>query len=270
MADTKKTRAVLVEDLKDIQEVLRAEGYYTGDIDADFGNKSKAALSAMVVHARLGRGASPTVAKIITNDQIKVIAAKFNVPFSATMAVKAVESNGGWYTDERADILALDGDGGFIDGDLLKILFEAKWFHSFTGGVYDKTHPNISSPVWDKKLYFGGQNEYKRFWEAAQLNAEAAFKATSWGMFQIMGFNHKLAGYDSAQAMVESFKQGESFQLDAFMTFISSVKHKGKLLIQWLREKNWAMFAEGYNGAGYAANKYDTKLATEDKKWIGK
>ena len=269
MADTKKTRALLIEDVKYIQNLLKSEGYYKGILDGDFGPGSRVALESMKLHARFGRGATSTVARTITDTEIRSSATKFSIPFSAVKSVIAVESGGGWYTDERKDIVDLDGPGGFIDGDLLKILFEAKWFHSFTGGKYDETNPNISSPTWNRKLYFGGQNEYKRFWEAAQLDAEAAFKATSWGMFQIMGFNHKLAGYDSAQAMVEAFKQGEQVQLEAFLTFISNVKHKGKLLIQWLREKNWAMFAEGYNGAGYAANQYDVKLAREDKKWIG-
>lgn len=267
MADTKKTQPQLVEDVKYIQDVLKREGYYGGLLDGDFGGGSKRALEAMRIHAMLGRGVQPKASKTLTDADIRMVAGTHKVPYSATKAVIAVESGGGWYTDPRADILDLDGPGGFIDGDLLKILFEAKWFHSFTKGKYDKTNPNISSPIWDRKLYVGGQAEYKRFWEAAKLDAEAAFKATSWGMFQIMGFNHSMAGYASAQDMVNAFKQGESVQLDSFMTFISSVKHKGKLLIQWLREKNWAMFAEGYNGAGYAANQYDIKLRKEDAKY---
>lgn len=267
MADTKKLRAALITDVKYIQGVLKGEGYYGGSLDGDFGGGSKKALEAMRIHAMLGRGVQPQSSKTLSDAAIRTVAQTHNVPYSATKAVIAVESGGGWYTDARAEILDLDGPGGFIDGDLLKILFEAKWFHAFTKGKYDKSNPNISSPIWNRKLYVGGQGEYRRFWEAAQLDSEAAFKSTSWGMFQIMGFNHKLAGYQSAQAMVDAFKQGESVQLDAFMTFISNVKHKGKLLIQWLREKNWAMFAEGYNGAGYAANQYDTKLAKEDKKY---
>jgi hypothetical protein len=38
-----------------------------------------------------------------------------------------------------------------------KILFEAHWFHKFTNGIYDKSHPNISSSVWNKELYYYGK-----------------------------------------------------------------------------------------------------------------
>ena len=34
----------------------------------------------------------------------------------------------------------------------------------------------------------------------------------------------------------------------------------GKALVEWLREKDWANFARGYNGAEYHQNKYDLKL----------
>jgi peptidoglycan hydrolase-like protein with peptidoglycan-binding domain len=47
----------------------------------------------------------------------------------------------------------------------------------------------------------------------------------------------------------------EGDQLDAMVGFIA---HHG--LDQPLRRADWASFARGYNGPGYAANAYDTKL----------
>lgn len=268
MPDTKKVRAVLIADIKNVQRDLASAGYYHGAIDGDFGKGSNLALQQALNHAAIGRGRPVYTKKTLTYSDIKDAADSYRLSFGAVKAVIAVESGGGYFTDVRREILDLDGPGGFIDGDLLKILFEAKWFHKFTDGVYDKTHPNISSPVWDKKLYIGGQSEYKRYWAAATLNEEAAMKSTSWGMFQIMGFNHKLCGYQDVESFVLALKQGEQRQLEAFLIFIGNMKHKGKTLLTWLQQKNWAMFAEGYNGAGYRANQYDTKLEKEDAKYL--
>lgn len=87
------------------------------------------------------------------------------------------------------------------------------------------------------------------------LNHEAALSAASWGRFQIMGFNHKIAGFDTVDALVEAMFQAEGKQLDAFVNFIRNTK-----LDAPLRERRWADFARGYNGAEYAKNNYDNKL----------
>jgi len=42
--------------------------------------------------------------------------------------------------------------------------------------------------------------------------------------------------------------------LEAFGRFIQQFD-----LLEPLRRKEWAVFAKGYNGEGYAANQYDTK-----------
>lgn len=52
----------------------------------------------------------------------------------------------------------------------------------------------------------------------------------------------------------------EGTQLDAFGRFIEHARFGGRPLVQWLRERNWAKFAEGYNGSGFKQNKYDEKL----------
>lgn len=146
---------------------------------------------------------------------------------------------------------------GFLSNDLPKILFEAHKFHELTGGIYDKKFPNISSPVWNKALYMGGQKEYSRLAQAKQLNETAALLSTSWGKFQIMGFNFKLCGYNSVQQMVEQMQLSECNHLIAFVMFLKSTG-----LDKHLITKEWALFAEGYNGNGYKQNNYDTKLQT--------
>jgi LysM repeat protein len=146
---------------------------------------------------------------------------------------------------------------GFLDDGRPKILFEAHQFAARTGDRYDSSHPNISSARWNRDLYVGGAGEYKRLEEAMGLNRDAALKSASWGRFQIMGFNHKAAGYNNVEDFVNAMKQNEGKQLDAFVNFIKSdaTMHKA------LQKHDWAGFAYSYNGSGYAANNYDTRMA---------
>ncbi len=78
--------------------------------------------------------------------------------------------------------------------------------------------------------------------EGLGLLGSIALKSTSWGLFQIMG-------RDSRE------------QLEAFCRFVERNSFKGKELVQYLREHDWAGFAEGYNGSGYRKNRYDERLA---------
>ena len=156
----------------------------------------------------------------------------------------------------RAVVDVESAGGGFLSDGRPKILFEAKYFHKLTGGKYDKSHPNISSPVWDKKLYKGGAKEWDRLNEAAGLDRQAALRSASWGLFQIMGDNYKACGFTSVEDFVAAMERSEGEQLKAFAKFVRSSK-----LDDDLRSRNWATFAKGYNGPGYAKNKYDQKLA---------
>lgn len=176
---------------------------------------------------------------------------------AAVRAVVDVESGGGWFDDMRAGVLALDGPGGFLDGARMpKILFEAHWFSRLTGSRFDRSHPAISAPSWDRSLYRGGQAEYERLHAAMQLDAPAALKSASWGMFQILGVNHQRCGYARVETFVEAMKKSEAEQLAAFVVFVI---RSG--LADEMQRHDWAGFARGYNGPGYKANRYDTKLA---------
>ncbi|ODT55530.1 MAG: hypothetical protein ABS59_03330 [Methylobacterium sp. SCN 67-24] len=77
-----------------------------------------------------------------------------------------------------------------------------------------------------------------------------------------MGFNAGAAGYSSARAMVEAFAEDEEHHLEAMIRFIIA-----NGLDDELRRHDWAGFARGYNGSGYAKNGYHTKLAAAFAKW---
>jgi hypothetical protein len=166
-------------------------------------------------------------------------AKELGVEVAAIKAVSNVESLGsGFQADGRP-----------------KILFEAAVFSRLTAHKYDKSHPNISSKTWNRKLYKGGAEEYKRLAEAAKLDREAALRSASWGKFQIMGDNYRDLGYESAEAFVHAMCASERNQLKAFVKFIRS-----KGLKTALRDKNWAKFARLYNGPGYKKNRYDIHM----------
>jgi hypothetical protein len=145
---------------------------------------------------------------------------------------------------------------GFLASGRPTILFEAHIFSRRTQGVHDARHPDISSPHWNRSLYKGGEREYERLEKAMTLNRQAALESASWGRFQIMGFNHHSVGFPSVDAFVEAIFESEGRHLDAFVSFL---QHERLDIL--LRDKHWADFARQYNGAGYAANQYDVKLA---------
>ncbi|MCH7575311.1 MAG: DUF3380 domain-containing protein [Candidatus Marinimicrobia bacterium] len=153
--------------------------------------------------------------------------------------------------------------GKYADGPRLpKILFEAHIFSRETGGKYDKSHPRLSAPKWNRNLYQGGIKEHDRIREAARLEYDAAFRSASWGLFQIMGFNHKIVGYDSLHDFVGVQYVSEGMQLRCGIEFIRSSG-----LDKYLSANDWARFARGYNGKAYKQNRYDQKLAEAYKKY---
>jgi len=182
--------------------------------------------------------------RLLTSGNLAAAASELGVPVEVVLAVRDVEGQG----------------SGFIAStNLPKILFEARHFHRLTGGVYDASHPHISSPTWDRSLYVGGRGEYDRLHEAIAATGgdpDPALKATSWGMFQIMGFNHEAAGHLTVRDFVNAMAEGEDQQLRAFVAYMRSTG-----LAEPLRRQDWADFAKRYNGPGYAANAYDAKLA---------
>lgn len=104
--------------------------------------------------------------------------------------------------------------------------------------------------------------QYGRLKRAMEIDPVAALMSCSWGLGQVMGFNHQLAGFDSVEAMVRAMMDDEEAQLLAAINFI---KNTG--LGDELRRHDWAGFAKGYNGPAYKRNAYDRKLANAYAKW---
>lgn len=155
--------------------------------------------------------------------------------------------------------------GGFRADKKPKILFEGHFFNKFTSGKYLKSNPDLACINWEAARKYYSKDQYARLQLAKELDKTAALKSCSWGKFQIMGFNHTLCGFTDVEAFVNAMYINEYEHLKAFIRYCMSRKIDG-----FLREKNWAKFAEFYNGPGYKKNNYDTKLATAYRKYVGK
>jgi len=187
-------------------------------------------------------------AETLKNADYERVAQRLSCEVAAIRAVAEVESG---------------GRTGFLPDRRPKILFESRWFHKLTNGAFDQQHPDLSTAVWVRN-YKGGAAEYDRLRAAIALDRDAALKSASWGMFQILGVNHKVAGFNDVEAFVDAQCQSEGNHLDAFASFVLANK-----LDDELRDKRWADFARGYNGPGYETNRYDTKLAEAYAKYAG-
>jgi hypothetical protein len=164
--------------------------------------------------------------------------------------------------DEIHAVLDVESSGkGFDSKGRPKMLFEP---HIFWKELPPKERElaakqGLAYPKW-KKSY--PKDSYPRLEKAMKINENAALRSCSWGLGQIMGFNCTLAGYDSAKSMVLDFMDDEDNHLEAMIEFIKTAK-----LDDELRRHDWAGFARGYNGLGFAKNKYDKKLAERFAHW---
>lgn len=163
---------------------------------------------------------------------------------------------------EPAAILAVSEieapKGGFLADGRPTLLFEAHVFSKYTKHQYDLSHPNISSPIWKKKLYGkDGAHQYDRLTEALKLNKDAALMACSWGKYQIMGFNHTDCEFLSLEEFVDAMVESEKKQLAAFVRYIL---HYNKLTVS-LRAKDWPTFTKYWNGPGQIEY-YSSKISS--------
>ena len=101
--------------------------------------------------------------------------------------------------------------------------------------------------------------------KAMDIHMEAAKRSASWGMFQIMGFNHLDCGFESVLGFAEDQWTIEG-QVRSFFKFLGA----NPRILAALRGHDWAMFARLYNGPGYKRNEYDRKMATWHLKFGGR
>ncbi len=184
-------------------------------------------------------------ARKVTLDEIVALAKSLNVEPAAFRAVIAVEAAG----------------SGFDQRGRPKALFERHYFFKQLAKKPElqarAVEEGLAYVAWGMKPYPKGSDAvYAEIERACAIDDEAALLSTSWGLGQIMGANFKMAGCPSVAAMLDEAMASEAGQLRQMGAFIQSAN-----LIRPLQFKDWAAFARGYNGPGYAKNAYDAKLA---------
>lgn len=184
----------------------------------------------------------------LTDARIAEIARENGIHPAALLAVKLVESG---------------TKSGFLDSGKPQIIFEGHVFYKYLKANVKSLdmnklcaqYPNIIYPKWDKSKYLDGEKEWTRLEKARQINVKYANYAASWGMFQVMGFNYKTCGCKTINEFVEKMCASQEQQLLLTLNFL-----KNSNLIVPLQKRQWATFAKGYNGPGFAQNKYHLKL----------
>lgn len=194
----------------------------------------------------------------LTNEMIKDLANRLGLEPALLKAVQIVEAAGrdGFLADGRPQIL--------FEGHIMHKEFHKK-FPERDLGYLCKRYSTVFFPKWDKSKYLGGVHEYKRLELAKEIDEECALKSASWGMFQIMGFNHKICGCQDVYDFVHKVSESHEKQLELMYYFM----HNSGCLKN-LKEKDWAGFAKKYNGPGYAQNAYDQKLRNAYENFKGK
>ena len=194
--------------------------------------------------ARVAVAISNVDAMLLKDDFISQKALENDLSPAAVKAVVKVESRGRGFNREKQPLILFEGHIFWRELVRAGLDPEALMF-----GNEDIIYKHFNYKYYNRA-------QYPRLEKAKNIDEEAALKSASYGMFQVMGFNYKLAGFDNVREFVEFINHSEENQLEAFFNYIKN--RKG--CFEALQAKNWAKFAKLYNGPGYRENQYDTKL----------
>jgi peptidoglycan hydrolase-like protein with peptidoglycan-binding domain len=184
--------------------------------------------------------------KYIRYSDVDKAAVKFNLPADVIKGFKDVEAK----------------SQGFLNDGRVIILFERHRFYrdivakfgQAKANEFYRLHPSVCNP--NRGGYLGNEKEYPRLERAISMDRESALRSTSFGLFQIMGFNHVSTGHTSVNNFVNAMSKSEHEQLNAVLSFIT----KNPPLARAVRSKNYALIGRHYNGPAFETNDYANKL----------
>ena len=193
--------------------------------------------------------------KGLTESDFELAARELGCEVAAIKAVAEVESAG----------------RGLLPDGRPTVLYEAHIFDRLTKGKFrgikDRHGVPLSVPKWDRTLYGkSGAHQYERLEDAKVLDEKSAVFACSWGRFQIMGFNFAACGLPDVDTLVE-FIENHDEDHEHLALFVRYILVNG--LDDELRNLDWRGFARQYNGPGYEANAYHTKMAAAYRRHAG-
>lgn len=267
-----------IHDYKLAQRVINEQSKTGLLVDGAFGAKSKQALrtwqgqQSLPVTGQLDSNSWSRMLvyiskRFVTIDDIVLAADKAGIPRSMLLAFWEVESVG----------------AGFLNSGKCVILFEGHKFYEYVSTrisprqaqAWASKYPSLCYKGWSSQFYKGGEAEWDRFEAARALDANCAMLSTSWGLFQLMGFNYAYGGYASVQDMVQEHMKSEHAHLEAIVNYIDRYKVGASVrarigfagLKEAIKAKSFTASAYIYNGSGYAQHGYHTRLQKAQTKW---
>lgn len=186
---------------------------------------------------------------------VAAFAARLNVEPAALLAVAEVEAAGQTFALVRGKREPL-------------IRWEGHYFDQrLTGAKRDRARrEKLASP---KAGGIANPRSQAARWDlvhrAALIDRQAALESFSIGLGQVMTAHWKRLGFRSVDEMIRTGRSGVIGQIELMVAYIDKFG-----LADELRRLDFTAFARGYNGPGYAKNRYHLKMAEAYKRHSGR
>lgn len=180
-------------------------------------------------------------------EDIRKIAAEFGLEPAALLAIAEIESGGHAFAaveGRREPLIRFEGH--YFD----RRLSDENRARARRLGLSSPAAGGIANPASQAA-------RWRMLDRAMAIDRKAACESTSWGLGQVMGAHWAWLGYASVDALVTEARASAAGQARLMARYIVKAG-----LSDALSRRDWAAFARGYNGPGYRANRYDSKLAS--------
>ena len=193
--------------------------------------------------------------RFLDTKDLERMAVEKNLPAAMLKAIRYVEGK---------------SDGFLPDGRCL-ILFERHKFYKYLGlakgSAYASQVARTDPDICNAKAggYQGNSAEHDRLERAKKYDRDAALMSASWGMYQIMGFNYRSAGYNDLNTFIGEMMASEDYHMKAVINFI----YNNPNLLNAVKNKDCARTAFYFYGSGYTKYNYDVRLQEALRKFGG-
>ncbi|PLP57016.1 peptidoglycan-binding protein [Mesorhizobium loti] len=181
-----------------------------------------------------------------TADEIEKTAREFGLEPKALLAIAEVESAGQVFAKiEGRNEPLIRFEGHYFD----RRLSGARQEGARAAGLASPTAGMVANPRSQAA-------RWQLIEQAAEIDRQAAYESTSWGLGQVMGAHWQWLGFDAVDGLVEEARSGAGGQARLMARYIDKSG-----LTAALNAHDWEAVGHGYNGPGFAKNGYHLKLA---------
>ncbi len=182
----------------------------------------------------------------LTATEIEKAAREFGLEPAALLAIAEIESAGQVFAkvDGRNEPL-IRFEGHYFD----RRLSGAKQDKARAAGLASPTAGTVANPRAQAA-------RWQMLDRAADIDHQAAYESTSWGLGQVMGAHWRWLGFDDVDALVTEARSGAAGQARLMARYLDKAG-----LTDALNRHDWEAVGHGYNGPGFRKNGYHLKLA---------